>query len=176
MNQVLFVAILYAPLALGACASTYPAYAPAPAHSAHAAGYREQQIERDHWRVSYTGTNKMSPEDVHDYALMRAAQLALEHGASWFEVVSSDADTQLKNDYTRQVDFTPNYAVQRSCGLLTCTDQVSPVMMRTESERIETRAIHNQMLEIRFGAADKQKPTRAYDAQDTFATLKARLA
>jgi flavin-binding protein dodecin len=160
-------------LALAACAST-PGYA--PASSPNAAGYSEQMIAKDRWRVRYTGASKTSAADAHDYALMRAAQLTLEHGATWFEVVDGDADVHSKNRYSIETGLAPDYAVQQSCGLFGCTTRAVPVMMRTQYQTVETRTFHAYSLEILMGSGEHfATASTIYDARDTFTTLKDRL-
>ena len=76
---------LAAALALGACATVGPAsYGPADAKGF---GYEETRIESDRYRITYQGSGDMPPEQVEDYALLRAAELALANGYDWFRVV-----------------------------------------------------------------------------------------
>ncbi len=160
-------------LVLGACASG-PAYA--PAESADAMGYADQRIEDNRWRVTYRGDSKMSSAEVQDYALMRAAQVTLENGGDWFEVIAADTDADAKRRYSTETDYQTQYAVQQSCGLLGCTNRLVPVLARTERDVMETRTIFEHAMEIRTGKGAKVAGApNAYDAQDTFATLRARL-
>lgn len=69
-------------LALSACATGPSAYGPATAQSS--LGFSQTQIEKDRFRVSYTGR---SAEEAQDYALLRAAELALAEGYSHFRIV-----------------------------------------------------------------------------------------
>jgi len=66
---------------LAACATAAP-YGPAggPADQ----GWTVQPIQSNRFRVTYRGHG--SPTRVRDYALLRAAELSLEHGAPWFRV------------------------------------------------------------------------------------------
>jgi len=170
----LFIGAYTALLVLGACASG-PAYAPAA--NANAVGYADQRIEDNRWRVTYRGNTKMSSAQVQDYALMRAAQLTLENGGDWFEVITADTDADAKRRYSTETDYQTQYVVQRSCGVLGCTSRLVPVLARTERDVVETRTIYEHAIEIRV--AKGWKPVGApdaYDAQDTFNTLRGRLA
>jgi hypothetical protein len=168
-----FILLASMTLALAGCASG-PGYA--PAKSASAAGYSERMIEKHRWRVHYTGTTAMSSIEVQDYALMRAAQLTLERGADWFEIVDSDTDANAKNRYSTETGFSHDYAVQRSCGLLGCTSQAVPVTTRVEREIVQTRVAYEHSMEIVIGSGQHfATAARIYDAKDTFGTLKARL-
>ncbi|MEZ6028779.1 MAG: hypothetical protein R3C46_03415 [Hyphomonadaceae bacterium] len=172
--RTLAIAAYTAILMLGACASA-PAYS--PASSPMAMGYSDQRIEDDRWRVTYRGDTTMSSGDVQDYALMRAAQVTLEHGGDWFEVVTADTDADAKRRYSTETDYHTDYAVQRSCGLLGCTNKLVPVMTRTEREVADTRTVYEHAVEFRIGKGAKLDGSpRIYDAHDTFSTLQARLS
>jgi hypothetical protein len=173
MKRILLSLAVSAAIGLGACASS-PGFRAAP--NATAAGYSEQMLDSNHWRVRYTGTTRMSSADVQDYALMRAAQLTLEKGGQWFQVVSSDTDTDLKTRSSIETDFGPDYAVRRSCGLLGCTTEAVPVITRTQRETVETRKVYEHVLEIMMGHGEKIAGSpRVYDASQTFQNLNARL-
>jgi hypothetical protein len=173
MKRILLSLAVSAAIGLGACASS-AGYRAAP--NATAAGYSEQMIDGNHWRVRYTGTTRMTSADVQDYALMRAAQLTLEKGGQWFQVVSSDTDADLRTRSSIETDFGPDYVVHRSCGLLGCTTEAVPVMSRTQVERSETRKVYEHVLEIMIGHGGKiAGAPRVYDASQTFQNLNARL-
>lgn len=79
---------LAAALSLTACAAVGPAsYGPADSKGF---GYEETRIESDRYRITYRGSGGMGPEQVEDYALLRAAELAIANGYDWFRVISSD--------------------------------------------------------------------------------------
>lgn len=75
---------LAACLALAAC-STPTVYGPRAGPSA--SGFAEMRIETDRYRVSYQGGNGAGPDQVADYALLRAAEIAVAQGYDWFRVV-----------------------------------------------------------------------------------------
>ncbi len=73
---------------LAACAAVGPAaYGPVDSKGF---GYEETKVESDRYRVLYRGSGGMSPEEVEDYALLRAAELTLANGYDWFRVVGRD--------------------------------------------------------------------------------------
>lgn len=169
--RVMFGALAFV---LAACAAS-PPYKPA-AH-ADASGYSEQAIESNRYRVRYTGTAGMEKATVQDYALLRAAELTAQHGHDWFEVVNRDNDEETRIRRDIETDFGPDYAVTRSCGLLGCTSEARPVMTRTDRETVSTRTIHETILEIVMGDGEPLSGSAGvYDADDTLATLRARVS
>jgi hypothetical protein len=84
-----------AALALAACA-TPTMYGPADANGY---GYREQRIESDRFIVTFRGNTATPADAVGDAALRRAAELTLQEGYDWFEVVSNS--TNLDPSYGR---------------------------------------------------------------------------
>jgi hypothetical protein len=71
-----------AALSLTACATGPSVYGPANGNSL---GFQNTQIERDRFRISYTGR---SEAEARDYALLRAAEIALNEGYSHSPVSS----------------------------------------------------------------------------------------
>ena len=53
-------------------------------------GYSEQRIEENRYRVSFAGNSATSRQTVEDYLLYRAAELTVQTGHDWFEVVDRD--------------------------------------------------------------------------------------
>lgn len=173
MNRILFASAISAVLTLGACASV-PAYS--PAQSANGAGYSDQRIENDRFRVTYRGAPRMSSAEVQDYALMRAAQLTLDNGGAWFEIINADTDADAKRRYNTEYGYDTQYVVQRSCGITGCSNRLVPVTVRTEYETVEMRTIYEHAMEIRIGHGPKLAGApMVYDARDTFSTISARL-
>ncbi|MFZ5618854.1 MAG: CC0125/CC1285 family lipoprotein [Pseudomonadota bacterium] len=79
---------------IAACATAVgTAYAPADSKGY---GYAETRIEADRYRITFAGDGATSPEKVEDYALLRAAELAVENGYDWFRVVGRSMDEQEK--------------------------------------------------------------------------------
>ena len=83
MRVLSSVAALAMTLSLSACA-TATHYAPSA--RARSPGFSEQQIETNRWRVSFVTGDGASPALARDYALLRAAELTLSKGGSWFAV------------------------------------------------------------------------------------------
>ena len=69
--------------ALAACQTT-PTYSAAT--SANSAGYSETQVEANRYFVTYRAPGGADAQTLQDYALLRAADLTLEHNHNWFWV------------------------------------------------------------------------------------------
>ena len=70
-------------LVLAACAGKPTPYQPAQGGF----GYSEQQTEENRYRVSFAGNSATSRQTVEDYLLYRAAELTVQTGHDWFQVV-----------------------------------------------------------------------------------------
>lgn len=172
MKHVFFASMVSAVLTLGACASA-PAYS--PAQSANGVGYTDQRIESDRFRVTYRGGPGMSSADVQDYALMRAAEVTLQTGGDWFEIITADTDADAKRRYDTQFGYDTRLVPYRSCGVVGCSTRFVPVTVRTEYETVETRTVYEQTMEFRTGQGAKRSGAPSiYDARDTFSTISAR--
>jgi len=77
-------------LGLVACAS-----APTPYRVASDGfGYRDQQIESNRYRISFSANAATDLDAVQDYALYRAAELTLANGADHFRVVDRHTESR----------------------------------------------------------------------------------
>jgi hypothetical protein len=72
-------------LALAACETPTPTIY-APARGPQAVGFSEMRLEPGRYRITYRGGPGAPPDQVSDYALLRAADLALADGYDWFRV------------------------------------------------------------------------------------------
>lgn len=82
MKRLLLAASLCTVLA--ACATAPTLYA--PASGPQAVGFSEYRIETGRYRVTFRGGPGAPVEQVSDYALLRAADLAIADGYDWFKV------------------------------------------------------------------------------------------
>jgi len=76
--------IAFAALSLAACATTPTLYQPQARPDG--VGYSEYRIEPGRYRVTFRGGPGAPPQQVLDYALVRAADLAIRDGYDWFQV------------------------------------------------------------------------------------------
>ncbi|MGA9658925.1 MAG: hypothetical protein WBQ60_07485 [Asticcacaulis sp.] len=78
---------------LSACATPTP-YQPAVTTVSpdRQRGYSETRIENDRYRLSFSGNDLTRRDTVENYLLYRAAEVTVEAGYDWFEVIHRDTD------------------------------------------------------------------------------------
>ncbi|WP_084399205.1 CC0125/CC1285 family lipoprotein [Henriciella aquimarina] len=162
-------------LLIAACA-TSPAYRQASAPGEQ--GFDAYRIENNRWRVSYTGDETQTANEVRDLALLRAADLTLEQDADWFEVVAN-ATTTDRDTRTRFENrgFETDYELQRDCGLLGCTTRAQPVTRYGGTDTVREDVLaYDQSMEIMLGYGPQPRGNpNVYDASETAGNLRARL-
>jgi hypothetical protein len=82
----LILGVAVAPMALAACETATP-YQPFDRGNATYGGFRDQKIDADRYRVTFSGNSLTSRETVETYLLYRSAELTLSSGYDWFEMV-----------------------------------------------------------------------------------------
>lgn len=82
MKRLLLPALVA--LTLSACATEPTLFQPAGPRGG--VGFSEMRIEPGRYRVTFQGGPGAPPAQVEDYALLRAADLALAEGYDWFRV------------------------------------------------------------------------------------------
>ena len=78
------IALAFSAALLTACATSPTLYGPQTAP--RGAGYSEYRLEAGRYRVTFQGNPGAPINQVSDYALLRAAELALRDGYDWFRV------------------------------------------------------------------------------------------
>lgn len=142
---------------LGACTPTQTVYGPAQ-DGARAVGYDSVRIEDDRWRVSFTAGPDAGPATIERFALRRAAELTLDAGYDWFEIVDRDSRRSGRRDSPVGVGGTVGGSIgsggYRSSGV------GIGINLSPGEERRETLT-----LEIIAGRGE-ERPERAYDAHE----------
>lgn len=165
------VTLIAAALFLSACASSGPPpYAAAT--SQNGAGYSETQIESNRYFVTYRASGSTNAAVLEDYAMLRAAELALQNGRDWFWV---DRRTL---DQPNSRPSGPSIGVGIGGGSYGGRSGVSggvginiPLGSQTATQRARSAT-----LEVRFGEGAKPDQPNAYDARSTANTIRARIA
>ncbi len=154
--------------AMSACASGVATpYGPA---NAKGYGYQDSRIEDNRVRITYRGDGATSPERVEDYALLRAAELALEGGYDWFRVVRRDLSGEEKGGVSLGAGLgTGSYG--RSSGV--------SVGVGGNLGRIGSSQYYTARLEALFGKgekpADGPENGEVYDARTLVETIRGRI-
>lgn len=152
-------AALLAGALLAACAAQTP-YAPRDGSNY---GFSEVRIESNRYRVGFSGNSLTDQETVETYLLYRAAELTLEQGYDWFEIVDRGTEASRRvvgarpyPGYGRGFNyryFHPAY------GWYPWYDPFWDDIDVREVTRYEASA------EIYMGKGDKPDEPRAYDAR-----------
>lgn len=77
---------------LGACSTTQTAFTPFQAAIPGKFGFSEQRIETARYRVMFEGNSRTTRQRVEDSLLLRAANVTLENGYDWFQIVNRATD------------------------------------------------------------------------------------
>lgn len=153
----------------GACVTATPYQ---PASTEHGYGYAEAPIETDRVRIVFRGNTVTDREQVEDYLLYRAAELALLRGAQYFILTQRDteADTRLVDIGVGGSRFSHFY-YHPLHGWASFRDPFWDDRSWREITRYEASA------EVFFGFGPKPEgDPHAYDASEVQQTLRARVA
>ncbi len=95
-------------LGLAACA-TPTAYAPAA--DEHGAGYSDQRLATNRYRVSFVGNAATRRDTVENFLLLRAAEVTRDAGYQWFEfdTRNTESKTTYHTDFADYPGFGPGY-------------------------------------------------------------------
>lgn len=137
---------------LGACAATQN-YSAASDPRDH--GYFSEPLGQGHYRVGFNGSAAMPLATVERYALLRAAEVTLENGHDWFQVVSAaTVSSETLEPGAAQGGERVVYT-QTRCGLLACTYSEEPApFARPAFHDSRVRETHRRTLEILLGKGE----------------------
>lgn len=96
MKRLIFVA---ATVAVSACQTAMPSYQ--AASGPNDVGYFSAPADESRHTVTYTGAKGMTPAQVAEFALLRAAELTLASGQEWFAVLHSTSRQVQAGDLNR---------------------------------------------------------------------------
>ena len=139
-------------------------------------GYTETALGKDRYRITFTGNSITDKETVNDFALLRAAEVTLQEGYDWFQLVNRD--TESKSRSTSSIsgvqEFGGGTAVYQRCGLLSCDTVVSqnPSRLSGGVSSTNTRTSYQSSLEIKMGNDPMPDSAEAYNAQELASTLR----
>ncbi len=158
MRLVLIGLALFAAACATAVGTTY-----APAGK-DGYGFSETRIEEGRYRIVFAGDGATPAGAVEDYALLRAADLALAGGYDWFRVVGRSVDEEEKG------------GVGLGAGLGGGGRNVG-VGVSGNLGKVGARKFYTARLEVIFGKGDRPADARdIYDARSLADTIRARTA
>ncbi len=167
MRQVLLCMVAAASVV--ACSSMPTPYQPALGSRW---GYEENQIETNRFRVSFGGNSLTDRETVETYLLYRSAELTVEQGYDYFEVVTraTDADTRYIRSGSSYSPYYSGFSVRYAYyhprwGWHGWRDPLWDDVHTREVTRYEASA------EIIMGRGSKPDTANAFDARDVMANL-----
>ncbi|WP_428309534.1 CC0125/CC1285 family lipoprotein [Hydrocarboniphaga sp.] len=167
------VIALVAPLLLQACASQTPYK---PASKADARGYTETRLSSDHYRVAFSGNASTPADTTRDFALLRAAELTLQSGNDWFQLISRSTDKKTQTSgVDTGPDFVPQQTVYQRCGLLRCDTVVTTTpgyVGGFDSGAATTSNTYTSEVEIVVGKNPMPTTAESYDARQMVASLR----
>jgi len=99
--SIIFIAI--AAIALSGCATPYQ-------RVGFTGGYSETQLGDNIFQVSFRGNGYTSRERASDFALLRSAELALEHEFRYFVIIESEKGTKIGTYTTPSTSYTTGSA------------------------------------------------------------------
>lgn len=163
-----------------ACASQTPYQA---AEGKGEPGYYETIVTKDRYRIIFTGNSITDKETVRDYAMLRAAEVTMEHGFDWFETVDRETDKKTRTTTTGGTvgpSFQTTYYTAQSCDALgNCDTAVysssSPVYTGAGVSTTTSRDSYAVTLEIRMGMDPKPDTANAYDAKSVAQAVRSRI-
>ena len=94
-RPLLLAAVAAVALTLSAC-ETATTYHPATGQGFNREGFSDQRIEANRFMVSFSGNSVTSRDTVERYLLYRAAELTVQNGYDWFELVDRNTDRKTR--------------------------------------------------------------------------------
>ncbi len=171
----LYSGLVLAGLALSACATT-PLYK--AQSSSASAGYSEQQLDSNQYRVTFTGKRSTSRSRVEDGLMLRAAEVTQQAGYSHFIV--DDKQTEREGDrfgYSDPWGYGPRFSIGYGYGFGR-SGFYDPFNYRfgLYTDRFdETRFVASADIALLTAAEAKGQP-RAIDAAEVVANLAPKFA
>ncbi|SDD86910.1 CC0125/CC1285 family lipoprotein [Kordiimonas lacus] len=139
-------------------------------------GYYEQALADDRYRVVYKSKGDNLAE-AKDYALLRSAELTLQKGYTWFEIVDRSTTQSKDDDHDNAVaDMRIHATTYRECGILACRTVTHPTYIESGFANRPTSARESTatIIEIKMGAGAKPDAGRFYDAAKLADTIRER--
>ena len=160
----LLSAFMLSAFLLSACATAVGTpYAPA---NQKGYGYSDTRIESDRYRIVFAGDGATPVDVVEDFALLRAAELALANGYEWFRVTGRSVDAEDKGGVGVGAGFGGgNFGRRTGVG----------VGVSGDLGTIGARRFFTARLEVLFGSGEQPRDAEVYDAASVAEAVRARI-
>ncbi len=151
MKAKLLPAAIACALAISGCATPYQ-------RDGLRGGYNEVQLDKNIFRVSFQGNGYTAPRKVTDFILLRSAELTLENGFRYFQVVGITDETvrtamPLPSTATTTVAGNQATTIVNGGGFLGITFPSATQTIVCFKERPETYAFDAKFVARSLGAA-----------------------
>ncbi len=137
-------------------------------------GFQETKLSDTQYNIRFKlrGDNVAKAKDL---ALLRAAELTLEHGYSWFQVLDKESVVEKNNDSNFQAGVSRQTETTTHCGLLTCQSTTRPTTGYHASAELGAHSEKTErMIEIRMGKGVQPQDGRSYNAKQLKSNLSRR--
>jgi hypothetical protein len=153
-------ALAFGAVMLAACATAPTLYAPQTVE--RGVGFSEYRLEAGRYRVTFRGGPGAPIEQVSDYALLRAAELAVRDGYDWFRTSNRITETSGQGGGPRLSvgGGSSSYGHRSAVGVGVGTSfnlGGGPALTRT--------------IEVVMGRGQRPRDADAYDARDIVRTI-----
>jgi hypothetical protein len=126
-------------------------------------GYADQKIEADRYRITFAGDGATPPDVVEDFAMLRAADLAIAGGYDWFRVAARSVNEEEKGGVGVGAGLgTGSYGRNTAVG----------IGVGGNLGAIGARKFYTARLDVLFGKG--AKPDGDYDARSVASEIRAR--
>jgi hypothetical protein len=126
MSRSLLIVICL--LVLNGCATSYKP-------KGYGGGFSETQLDTNVFRVSFSGNGYTSPEQAEEMALLRSAEVALDHGFKYFVIVT-DNSRETNSSFTTQGNATTTFTGNGTANTTFHPGQTLHVSMPTNNKLI----------------------------------------
>ena len=144
-NSRLLVASISAVLSLAivGCSST-PVAAPTPYKSAGskaAYGYSSEKVSGNEFKVLFKATDKTPADKVQQFALYRAAEIALKQGFTYLAIVKTNIDKKpvIAREIMASKEKPVPFQTDRQCTMSGCDEVAQPMAVPSSNDVVKTQ-------------------------------------
>lgn len=162
-------------ISLLAC-STMQATRYAPANNQGEEGYSHMKLTDNQYRVLFSGNKKTDRSSVKDYALLRAAELTLDLGYTWFVIADSETNIETKEVNQVAPAVISQTEVTSTCGIVGCAiPNASRTSTSTTYPAATTKLVKDKVISsllITMGNGAPSQSGQTFDAGELVINLR----